>query len=78
MKQLKEVIEEIYQSKAKYDEKCVGTHMPQETMEQHMYTFLKQKHGLKALIVDWATAIINSVKAYALEDNDVAVFGKIL
>jgi Ca2+-binding EF-hand superfamily protein len=78
MKQLKEVIEEIYQSKGKYDEKCVDTHMPQETMEQHMYTFLNQKYGLKALIVDWATAIINSVKAYALEDNDVAVFGKIL
>lgn len=78
VKQLKDVIEEIYQSKTKYDEKCVETHMPKETMEQHMYTFLNQKYGLKNLIVDWATAIINGVKAHSAEDNDFAVFGKIL
>lgn len=43
-----------------------------------MYTFLNQKYGLKNLIIEWATSIINSVKKYAGEDNDVDVFGKIL
>ena len=29
-----------------------------------MYTYLVQKYGLKNLIVEWATAIINSIKFY--------------
>ena len=43
-----------------------------------MYTYLNQKYGLKHLILEWATAIIQGVKKYSAEDNDVAVFGKIL
>eukprot|EP00759_Apiculatamorpha_spiralis_P032820 PhF_6_TR34175/c0_g1_i1/m.50008 len=78
LRQLKEVVEDIYASKSKFDIKCSETHLPRETMEQHMYTYLNQKYGLKHLILDWATAIIQGVRKYAPEDNDVAVFGKIL
>jgi hypothetical protein len=77
-RQLHEVIEDIYASKSKYDIKCAETHLPRETMEQHMYTFLNQKYGLKHIILEWATAIIQGIKKYGAEDNDVAVFGKIL
>ena len=55
---------------------------PVETMEQFMYTYLVQKYGLKNLIVEWATAIINSIKFYIhnIEEQDVtvALFAKIL
>jgi hypothetical protein len=51
--------------------------MPRETMEQYMYTYLNQKYGLKSLIVEWAAAIITSVRQYQREDHDVALFGKI-
>ncbi|CAD8202164.1 unnamed protein product [Paramecium pentaurelia] len=78
LKQLKDVINEIYESKQKFDQKCTDSKLPRETMEQHMYTFLNQKYGLKNLIIEWATSIINSLKKYAAEDNDIAVFGKIL
>jgi len=47
LKQLKDVIEEIYASKTKFDQRCIEGHQPRETMEQHMYTFLNQKYGLK-------------------------------
>ena len=47
LKQLKDVIEEIYASKAKFDQKCKETQLPRETMEQHMYSFLNKKYGLK-------------------------------
>jgi hypothetical protein len=30
------------------------------------------------LIIEWAGAIIAGIKKYQAEDNDVAVFGKIL
>lgn len=78
LKQLRDVIEEIYVSKTKYDQRCIDSRLPRETMEQHMYTFLNQKYGLKNLIIEWATAIINGIKKFSGDDNDIAVFGKIL
>ena len=47
-------------------------------MEQHMYTFLNQRYGLKSLIIEHASAVIKAVNKYHEIDNDVAVFGKIL
>jgi hypothetical protein len=47
VKMLKEVIEDIYLSKMDYDVKCRENKMMRETMEQHMYSFLNQKYGLK-------------------------------
>lgn len=78
LKQLKEVIQDMYIQKQKYDEKCTETRLPKETMEQYMYNYLNQRYGLKNLIIEWAAAIINGIKRYSLEDSDVALFGKIL
>ena len=47
LNQLKDMIEEIYNSKSKYDQKYTEAKLPRETMEQHMYTYLNQKYGLK-------------------------------
>lgn len=78
LKQLKETIEAIYQSKLKFDQKCADAHLPRETMEQHMYTYLNQRYGLKSLIIEYASSIIRAVNKYQATDNDVAVFGRIL
>ena len=43
-----------------------------------MYTYLNQKYGLKNIIIEWAAAIINSIKTYLKDDHDVTLFGKIL
>lgn len=50
LKQLKDMIEEIYASKTKYDQKYAEAKLPRETMEQHMYTYLNQKYGLKVYL----------------------------
>lgn len=78
LRQLKDAIEDIYTSKSKYDAKCRQNHLPRETMEQHMYTYLNQRYGLREIILEWAIAIVEGVRRYATEDNDVAVFGKVL
>ncbi|EGR31721.1 hypothetical protein IMG5_103650 [Ichthyophthirius multifiliis] len=78
VRQLKETIEEIYKSKQSFDKKYQEAQLPRETMEQHMYTYLNQKYGLKNLIIEWAAALINGIRKFSSEDNDVAVFGKIL
>jgi hypothetical protein len=78
LKQLKDVINDIYTSKIKFDKKCEALKQPRETMEQYMYTYLNQKYGLKNLIIEWAVSIINGIKTYLKEDHDVTLFGKIL
>lgn len=62
LKQLKDIIREIYEHKERHDEKCKRTKLPLETMEQFMFTFLNQKYGLKNLIIEWAASIVNGVK----------------
>ena len=43
-----------------------------------MFTFLNQRYGLKQLIVEWASSIVQAVKIYSPEDAQVHLFGKIL
>lgn len=76
-KMMRDIINEIYASKAEFDKKCQENKLPRETMEQHMYTFLNQKYGLKTLIIEWATSIVNGIKMYSMEDSDVCLFGKV-
>ncbi len=78
IKMTKEIMNEIYNSKAAYDKKCYENKLPRETMEQHMYTYLNQKYGLKNLIIEWASSIINAIKIYSSQDNEINLFGKIL
>ena len=77
LKMMKDMISEIYVSKEEYDKKCADTKLPKETMEQHMYSYLNQKYGLKSLIVEWATSLINGIKLYSVEDSEVCLFGKV-
>lgn len=78
IKMMKDIINEIYASKAEFDKKCIENKLPKETMEQHMYTFLNQKYGLKNLIIEWATSIVNGIKLYSMEDSDICLFGKVI
>ena len=75
---LKDIINEIYKSKTAYDLKCNENKLPKETMEQHMYTYLNKKYGLKNLIIEWAKNIIAGIKMYSKEDSYVLLFGKIM
>jgi hypothetical protein len=78
MKQLKDIIADIYLHKMKFDTKCRDSKLPIETMEQYMYTYLNQKYGLKPLIIEWASTIITGVKTYLRDDHEITLFAKIL
>ncbi|CAD8141980.1 unnamed protein product [Paramecium pentaurelia] len=78
LKQLKDIIQDIYESKTKHDIRQYENKMPLETIEQHMYTYLYCKYGLKNLALEWVACIINAIQKYIAEDNDVAVFGLML
>lgn len=78
LKQLKETVEEIYESKLKFDEKNFQGKLARETMNQYLFTYLNQKYGLKSLTIEAASNIVSGIQEYSSRDNDIAVFGKIL
>lgn len=78
LKQLKDMIFDMYEQKLKYDEKALENKQPKETLEQFMYVYLNQVYGLKSLIIEGAGGIIQGIKKYSSQDSDVALFGKIL
>ena len=78
LKTLKDLINEIYISKENYDIKCEQYKIPKQTLEEHMYTFLNKKYGLKNLIIEWAKNIIAGIKYYSKKDSIVLLFGKIM
>ena len=47
LKQLKDVVDEIYDSKLKFDDKNYQGKLARETMNQYLFTYLNQKYGLK-------------------------------
>ncbi len=77
LKMMKDMITEIYNSKEEYDKKCLENKVPKETMEQHMYSYLNHKYGLKSLIIEWASNLINGIKTYSIEDSEINLFGKV-
>ena len=79
LKQLKELITDIYIQKVKHDDKCVNqNHSQRETMEQYLYTYLNQKYGLKNIVIDQVNGIISGIANYQRQDHDVLLFGKVL
>ena len=78
LKMMKEIISNIYSSKTIFDQKCLQNKQPKQTMEEFMYTYLNQKYGLKNMVMEWATNIINGIRTFSLEDTEISLFGKIL
>ena len=78
LKMMKEIISNIYSSKNAFDKKSLQNRQPKQTMEEFMYTFLNQKYGLKNMVIEWATNIINGIRTFSNEDTEISLFGKIL
>ena len=77
-KQMKDFINEIYDSKMEYDKVCTENHLKKESMEHYMYKFLNNKYGLKNLVIEWSSSIITGLKMYSSSDSDINLFNKIL
>jgi hypothetical protein len=75
---MKEIISNMYTSKIAFDKKCEINKQPKQTMEEYMYIYLNQKYGLKNMVIEWATNIINGIRTFSSEDTEISLFGKIL
>ena len=65
LKMMKEIISNIYTSKISFDKKCIMNKQPKQTMEEYMYIYLNQKYGLKNMVIEWATNIINGIRTFS-------------
>lgn len=64
LKILKDTIEQIYASKARSDSKNGSQMLWTETMNEHMFTFLKNKYGVKPLITENAATLLRSIRKF--------------
>lgn len=62
LNQLKDTIHDIMANKQHNDRKNDQSGVGRETMEQYMYTYLTKKYGLKSLVIEWASSIIDVIK----------------
>ena len=78
LKMLKDMIYNIYDAKESFNKKCIENKSQKETLEQFMYTYFNNKYGLRNMVIEWATNIINGIKNYSSIDSEICLFGKIL
>ena len=78
LRQLLETINDIYNSKLENDKKLVQNHQQKLTMEQFLYYYLNNKYGLKNLVIEYASGIIQGIKEFSKKNSEVLLFGKIL
>ena len=78
LRQLLETINDIYNSKLDNDKKLTQNHQQKLTMEQFLYHYLNNKYGLKNLVIEYASGIIQGIKDFSKKNSEVLLFGKIL
>ena len=78
IRQLLETINDIYNSKLENDRKLTQNHQQKLTMEQFLYHYLNNKYGLKNLVIEYASGIIQGIKDFSKKNSEVLLFGKIL
>eukprot|EP00493_Phyllostaurus_siculus_P002382 UN02394 len=78
LKQLKNLMVEIYEAKMEYNRKCRSSRLPHETLECFCYRYLHQKFGLEDIVLQWGASIWDGVNKYSKCDPFIRAFGKIL
>ena len=76
--QLLQLINDIYKNKFLFDKKCKENKLPRETMEEYLYNYLNNKYGLKNITINWVASIINGIKKFINQSNEIKLFLKIL
>ena len=71
VRQLRDLIDEVYASKAKHDRKCADARQPTETLAQHLATYLQTRYGLSRLVHEYAAAVYDGIRCFEAQDADV-------
>jgi len=74
LKQLKDFIEEVYDGKVAYDAVCAKEGKARETLEQYIFSHLRNKYGLNGIVAEYVHALVEALKVHAGKDNDITLF----
>ena len=77
-KALLSCIAEVYESKARSDQRNWDNRLPRETLAEHLQHYLCTKYGLKTLRDRWEMALFAALGTYSQDDCDVELFAKLL
>lgn len=73
---MKELIEELYQGKLKFDTNCLENSQPRETFETFIPIYFNHKYGLKTLSIEWMNQLNKALVKYD-KDMELEVFRKV-
>lgn len=77
-KNLKDFIEEVYEGKVVYDAVCKKENKAKETLEQYLFSHLRNKYGLNNIVAEWMYALVEALKTHMGKDNDVTLFALVI
>ena len=78
IKMMKKFIKNLYKGKTEFDLNCEKNCISRPNMEEYLYIYLNNKYGLKKLIIEWVTNILNGLEIFSKIDSEIFLFGKIL
>lgn len=70
LKQTKDMIEDLYSSKLRYDFTNFDNKLPRETFENFIMIHFSQKYGLKSLCTQWLNLLSKACLKY---ENDISI-----
>lgn len=71
---LEETIEDIYKTKMKFDQRCEAQHLPKQTMDEYLQTYLATKYGLRSIVDEMKNSLLLSTQHYRKTSNAACVF----
>ena len=78
IKMMKKFIKNLYKGKTDFDLNCENNCISKPNMEEYLYIYLNNKYGLKKIIIEWVSNILNGLEIFSKFDSEIFLFEKIL
>ena len=78
LRKVTELIYDIMNQKAQYDQKCIEKRQCLITVENYLFIYFSKKYGLKDLVMVEISSVIERINSFASQSQEVEVFRKIV
>eukprot|EP00929_Paragymnodinium_shiwhaense_P040964 TRINITY_DN21306_c0_g1_i1.p1 TRINITY_DN21306_c0_g1~~TRINITY_DN21306_c0_g1_i1.p1 ORF type:complete len:361 (-),score=92.24 TRINITY_DN21306_c0_g1_i1:129-1211(-) len=79
MRQLKDIMAAVCDSKRKHDVRCTQLGCSLHTLEQHLYSFLSERYrGQAAMVQEMAQAVYRAITRWSAVECDAEVYAKMI
>lgn len=78
LRKIDELIYDIMNQKAQYDQKCIEKRQCIITVENYLFIYFSKKYGLKDLVMVEISSVIERINSFANQSQEVEVFRRIV